>query len=373
MSTIRTKTTSYKPSALPGLQRGRNKVTTPEEVRDIKLKIQQMEQEKRQLKSRTTRMKQTLSDRNKAIDNVFKEQVTEKQKIQTASESTLAQLKESVASLENTLKSRQDELRRLTQTDRLAISDELKEEVKIMYLEHQRLLKQNKAVKEGEGIVTAELNRVKNEVSEKRLNQQGISNLQKDLADIVDKMVSYKRSEIKIESEELAKYLAKNPKHAEAKEKELNTELENLQKEIDSLHTEISEAEDKEEEMINDLQTVIDQQSDRIIEQMEKLKEQQQQAEEEDQNEEKKPHKSTEEEVSEYKQNSKEDLSESSIHDGKEENEAPKEEEEKKEEKTLHTKEKVTHLILGERAPRSETFMTNDGTPMRTVEYNNKK
>ena len=363
MTTVRPKSSANKTSSLPGLNRSKPKKTVAEELRDLKLKIQQMQQEKVQLKSRTTRMRQTLADRNKAIDNVFKEQVTEKQKIQTASESTLAQLKESVASLENTLKSRQEELKRLTQTDRLAQSDELKEEVKVMYLEHQRLLKQNKAVKEGEGIVGAELSRVKNELNERRVNKQGIANLQNDLSDIVDKIVSYKKSGIKIETDELAKYLAENPKKAETKEKELNEELDCLENEIDKLHNEISEAEDNEEDMINKLQNVIDEQSTKISEQIERLQEEKRQHDEEEESKEKSNrnrnhHSSYKEESSEYRPNTKENsLSESSIHEADAE-EAPKEEK----------KEKASTLVLGEKAPRSETFMTNDGASMKIVE-----
>ena len=326
---------------LPGLNRRNRKQVTAEDVTEMKLLIQKMEIEKRQIKAKTSRMKQTIIDRNKAIDNVFKEN-TEKQTIKTASENQLEKLRESIRSLENTLSARKEELLKIKNGDRIAVSDEMKEEVKVMYLEHKRLLKQSKAVKEGENIVHTELTRVTTEVNEKKLNNQAILSLQNDLSSIVDKVVSYKKSELKLQNDEIARFLSANPKQANTKEEEINEEINNIKKDIEDINNQIKEQEDKEDEMIKSLQKVIEQQSAKIHEQVARIHGQEVTEEEEKQEEQ------SEVIINDENQN----LSESSIHET--------EEEEKEEKKPV--------LVLGKKEKKSDTFMTNDGTPMRTVE-----
>ena len=255
---------------LPRLPKGKGNVTLGE-VQEIRLKIQKMSTEKTQIRSKTNRMRQILHDRNAAIDHVFKESNEEK-KIKTASDSTIAQLKENILGLRNTLESRQDDLKVLINSDRLALADELKQEIRIYHLEHKRLQKQSRAVKEGELIVTDELNRVKGELSERRLNKKAIDSIQEDLKSVIDKLVSYKRSELKIQNDTLAKYLVNHPKQAETKENQLNNEINQIYEDIDNIHQEIEEAEQHEKEVMEELQAIIDDQAAQIEKQIKIIK-----------------------------------------------------------------------------------------------------
>lgn len=273
--------TTRKSSTFPNISRRKRITTTQADVRDLKLKIQKMNANKIQMKSKTTRMKQILQDRNNAIDQVFKES-NENKKLQTASDSTLNQLRINIKGLENTLATRQEDLRDILFSDRFAVSDELQQEVKIYYLEHKRLLTQSKAVKEGEKIVGDELDRVRNEMSERFLNIKAIESLQKSVKDIVSKVVAYKKSEIKLQNDALATYLVRNPKHAESKEKQLNIEINQIYEDIENIEKETKEAEDREQEMINSLQQIIDVEAAKINEQLERIKQQEREEEEEE-------------------------------------------------------------------------------------------
>ena len=93
-----------KETRLPGLQKGKGYTTnaTLEEIQRIKLATQQMESEKRQIKSKTSRMRQILHDRNTAIQHVLSD-ANENTKIKTANEykEEIAKLNIKIKELEN--------------------------------------------------------------------------------------------------------------------------------------------------------------------------------------------------------------------------------------------------------------------------------
>lgn len=356
-STVRTQNNQYRTSALPGLNgnRGQRHVSA-EEVQALKLKIQKMEQEKLQLKSRVVRMKQILNERNATIEKVFKDTTSENQKIQTASKSQIDRLQDTVNVLQNILQAKKAELEKMVTSDRFAVSDELQTEVKIYYLEHQRLLKQARAVREGEKIVSTELNRVRNEINDRDNHNMAIGSLQQDLASIVDKLVSYRKSEVKLQNEEVAfNFLQEDPETATDK---FQQEIEDIQKESEAAQEEINQIEENEDEMVENLQKVIFDQSDKInviIQQLNGIEpeEEEEHAEEETKNENDNEKKQTEEE--EHHEENKQDETKA------------EEVEETKEVNSTELKEPVKKLILGERGDNRGTFMTNDGTPMKTL------
>ncbi|EAX98283.1 hypothetical protein TVAG_018190 [Trichomonas vaginalis G3] len=256
-------------TALPNINRPKSSAQTVQmsDVQKLKLKIQKMDLDKRQMRSKTQRMKQILQERNAEIDLVFKE-VNEKNSIKTASKETIAQLKKNVSSLENTLEARKKDLQDIMFNDRLALSDELQQEIKIYYLEHERLKKQSKAVADGEGIVKSELERLQRELSEKSLNYKAIQNLEGDFRTVVDKIVSYKSSELRIRNDNLANFLASHPNKLNSKEKEVQQEIDQTREEINTLKEETSKIEESEDQMIKEFEEIITQQKQRIKEQI---------------------------------------------------------------------------------------------------------
>ena len=264
---VRSSLSLKKNDKLPELQRNKIKIqkSSPEEINEIKLKIQQMESEIRQLKAKTSRMRQLLFEKNNAIKQVFS-QSNDTPNIKTTSETTISQLKNNVNSLKNTLESRKEELILLKNSDKLAISEELHLEIKEYYLEHQRLTQQVNAVKEGEKIINDEHLRLKNLISQSNQNEEIIKDLQKDIDQIIEKIIAYKKSELKIESTNLIQFIVDNPKHIEIKEKELQEEIDNIYIEIEQEKEAIKVLEENDEKFMSFLQGIIDDQSKKIQE-----------------------------------------------------------------------------------------------------------
>lgn len=271
MSRAQTSVSKRKETKLPGLSKPRsfNKATL-EEIQRIKLLTQQMELEKRQLRSKTSRMKQILHDRNTAINQVLSEG-NENAKIKTASGTTISQLKANLQTLKNTLTSRQQELENLRKNDKLAVSDELQVELQMYYLEHKRLKIQSKAVKEGETVITTELDRLKYEIGQRKAHQNAIASLQEDLSSLIDKLVAYRKSALRIEAAELSLYLNKNPKHIDSKEKQLNNEINQIVEETDKIREETNKIHEEDQNTYEELRKVIDEQRDLIAQAVSKL------------------------------------------------------------------------------------------------------
>jgi len=272
---VRSSLTGQNANKLPGLtgkNKGKSNKATIEEVNELKIKTQMMETEKRQLKAKTARMKQLLSERNNAIKQVLT-QSNEKNALRTASDSTIQQLKENVVSLQNTLMARQEELYQLRTSDKLAVSEELQQELKVYYLEHQRLSKQSSAVKEGERIIENEIERLRRMITETPQNENAISLLQSEIDQLVEKITAYRKSELRFESAKLLQAVLDDPKHAETQEKLLNEELNAIFEEIENEKNEIKIIEENDQKNMTFLQDIIDDQTKKIMDILQHAKE----------------------------------------------------------------------------------------------------
>jgi hypothetical protein len=76
-----------------------------DEINYLRLETSKMEVEARQIKSKTARLKQIIHDRNCQIKRALTATDDREQNIKTASDSTLRQLRENIATLKNTLTS----------------------------------------------------------------------------------------------------------------------------------------------------------------------------------------------------------------------------------------------------------------------------
>lgn len=264
-----------KDTKLPNLSKSKSFQTkaTFEQIQKLKMEIQQMQMETVQIKSKTSRMRQILSERNAAIRQVFKES-NENQKLKTASDSTLTQLQENINALQNTLEARRQDLEDIRMSDRLAMSDELQTELQMYYLEHQRLLKQSKAVKEGEDVVKSELDRLKYELSEKKNHSKNSASIQNDIDDIISKLVAYRRSALKIEASDLTQLLVSNPKLVNTKEKQINEEINYYVNEAARVRNETKQIQEDDEKTYSELKDIIVNQVTRIQDALSRIREQ---------------------------------------------------------------------------------------------------
>ena len=270
---------SIRPSKLPELPTptGQNGKMTNDDITDIKLKTHQMEQERRQLKSRTQRMKQVTKERNNSIKSVFS-QTQEKQAIKTASKNTLKSLRETAESLEKSLVMRQKELDELKKCDKLQVSKELQVEIQMYFLEHKRLQEKAKRMKEGENAVTGELQRFLRQLNSTRQNERAIPELQSEINTITERLFAYSKSEMKIFSSKKLKQLREHPERYDEIRKSIEEEIEKEKQQIEQNKQELELIQLKEERNTKFLQDIIDEQAQKINEQLNS----QQQEEEED-------------------------------------------------------------------------------------------
>ena len=71
-----------------------------DEINELKIQTTKMDNETRQLKSKISRMKQIIHERNSQINKALAQTGEVSQGIKTASHSTLNQLRENISSLE---------------------------------------------------------------------------------------------------------------------------------------------------------------------------------------------------------------------------------------------------------------------------------
>lgn len=212
---------------------------TPSEIELGNLKIQnnQLEIQILQLKSKISKMKQTLNDRDKSVKHVMSN-TQEIQPIQTTSPSQIHQLKLNLHSLQNTLNKRQDELDQVQQDDRTTISEELQEELKVTYVEKIRLTKINQNVNDANSLLLDEKNRLITIINSIPKNEKLIRSNSQDINLIKEKLGVYWQGLLKIEATEIATDII-NQSNEKVKQHKTNIWIEKLNQEIQKYDDEI--------------------------------------------------------------------------------------------------------------------------------------
>lgn len=252
---------------LPGLSRTSTSLSRapPQDINEIKIKLVQMEEEIRQMKAKTARMKQVVSDRNASIKQALNTK-NERQVLTTASDSTIRQLEMNVESVRNALEARSIELDKLRGSDNLYVSEEYQIEIKVFYLEYQRLLEQNKAVQESLRIIENELEKLHQQIINSDKHQKNIQTVQSDIDTIIDKILAYKKSEFKINRTTLYQEIGGIKANIPIKEKQLQEEIESLKIDIENEKEKLDTIRENDEKNMEFLQGIIEDQIRQIIE-----------------------------------------------------------------------------------------------------------
>ena len=243
---------------------------TQDDINDIKLKTQQMDLEKRQLRSKTQRMKSVIKERNQSLKGV-ENQTSDKQSIKTASKNTLKSLQETVKQLENSLAMREKELEDLQKSDKLAVSEELQIEIQMLYLEQKRLMQETQSMKENEAIIMGELNRLRRQAASTPSNEESIDELQVEIDQLTEKLFAYTKSEARQMATKKLKVIHDDPSQLEAIREQLDQDIQKEEKRIEDNRKALQRVQKKEERNIEYLQNVIDEQAQKIQEALEEL------------------------------------------------------------------------------------------------------
>lgn len=228
-----------------------------DQIYELKLQTRQMENETRQLKSKTVFTKRTLKSREKQIDNVGN-QNSENAQIKTAAVNTLRNLRDNIIVLENFLQSKKDELEKIRKSDQLAHAKELEIEVRMLHLEKKRLLEREKSRKDDEAIILGELNRLQNQTSMAPEYEQNINQIQIEIDNLTDKLFAYTKSQSRMNSTKRMKFISDNPSMLETVKEQSRDELVRCQNKIERNKKILEHIKQHEEKNIAYLQDVID-------------------------------------------------------------------------------------------------------------------
>jgi hypothetical protein len=245
-----------------------------DEINDLRLQVSKMDLERRQLKSKTNRMKQIIHDRNALIKKALTVTDDRQPNIKTASDSTLEQLRGNISALHNTLDSRKTELAEVRSSDKLALSDELQVEILEYYLEFERLTQQLAVVREGEAIIAEEVAVLNAQIEEARGYDKKINDFQVQIHILADKLVAYRQAEGRIAGHVALERIF-NRQSTFAKEKaDLERETKRINEEKKRLEEEISVVRENDQKNRAYLQSIIDEQTAKIAEAIEAQKQQ---------------------------------------------------------------------------------------------------
>jgi len=229
----------------------------------LKIQIQQMENERRVLNSKTNRMKQTIHDRDIQINQAL-HQANEHQSIKTASKTTISSLEQNLESLENTRDARKIDLENLQKNDRLSISSEIQIELQEYYNEFERLKEQNHAVQDARGILEDQVRRIHDQISATPTIQRNLSQLTRNIQDLTDKITAYRKSQLRNECAIAIQTVSSNPN----KYHEISTKI---QKEIDQLKDQNAQQQEEllilqenDKKNIEFLQSIINDQAEKL-------------------------------------------------------------------------------------------------------------
>ena len=260
---------------LPGLQRCRTRIdkrsVQQDDVIELKVKIHQMESEKKLLRAKIQRMKKIIQNRNNSIKKVLG-QPQNKQSIQTATPSTLHQLKEEKASLKNALIRSQQELNEIKNSDKLALSDELKIEIRLFFEEKKRLDDQLASSKETENVLSQELNRLNSQIANISMNEKIVDKMQLEIDELTEKYFAYRKSEVRLSAAKDLHKLQRNPEAYDEIKEKLEKEINKTQEEIEKSNKELNYIQENEAKNLDYLNDVIQNQVDIIKECLKKMK-----------------------------------------------------------------------------------------------------
>ena len=252
-----------------------NKEAVMDEINALRLQVTKMDAERVRIKSKKARTKQIVHDRQAQIKKAMAVSDNEQVTIKTASDSTLSQLRRNISSLENTLEVRENELDALRKNDRLAKSDELQVEVLEYYLEMERLQKQLVAVHDAVDVIDSEKGRLNKQIADGQVFDKHISECQKQIGQLADKIVAYRQGQQRIETNLAVEKVNEKPSTYNSERKAIEREIEEIKQMKEAVKEEIEVALENDKKNKEYLQKIIDDQAEKIARAIEEQKKQQ--------------------------------------------------------------------------------------------------
>ena len=171
-------------------------------VNDLKKEKTQYENEKVKLRSKIVRMRQLCAKRKQTISNVLKES-RDKQIIQTASTSTLQNLKKSVDSLKNARNQNLKDLENIKKSDSFWRASELEVEIRSLFQEQTRLQEEVRKLVVSMRENRENLDYMYNVIASVPDVQDDIESCNEKIVELNNKLLTYRKGKQKEERQKL--------------------------------------------------------------------------------------------------------------------------------------------------------------------------
>ena len=247
---------------LPGLRgtpKSERRQITGEDINNLKVRILEMESERRLLRAKIQRMRKTIQNRNEVIRKVLKQPYKDKS-IRTASDATLQQLREEKATLLNTIDGQREELAAIKGSDKFALTQELKVEIPLFHQERARLQEKTAKSREVELSTSREVERLNRQIATIDENERLVDDLQHEIDDLTEKLFAYRKSEIRIAAAGDLQVLHDNPSSYDDITQRIEDEIHEIQQSIQRDNLAIEKIQKEENDHIAYLNQIIDRQ-----------------------------------------------------------------------------------------------------------------
>lgn len=237
----------------------------PSDVYELKLQTQQIQQKTTQMKTKLSRINDIITIQTNAINKTY-EQQAETPPISQTRQSSVAILRRSVESAQNTLNQLQLDIEKAKKCDKTNYVRELQEEVRIVYCEHQRLTIELQDAKieahhstqlcqEGERRVSSQFH---NEYKEK------IRDLQNTNASLRAKAVAYQSKKAKLEMEKQIEQHQQKKKPVDETIDESKAHQQELKDQLSSKVNDLQAQREEYEQKEQELRAIIEEQRQKI-------------------------------------------------------------------------------------------------------------
>jgi hypothetical protein len=231
---------------------------TPEKIIEMKLRIQEMEGERKVLKAKLQRLRSTLRKRGKSNRQV-PSQPRRDQVIFTATHP-----QEQKSALLKRIRNYERQLAKLCSADRVQQAFELQTAIPLVYAEKRRLVQ---AIEEAERVETAmrtDLEWMQMQIAAIPANEKAIDGYQQEIDALTEKLFAYKKSEMRVLNAEELLLIHDHPTKYCAVTQKIEKEIASLRAFIEQGKHEIQDIQESEDRNMNYLNRIMSEQADSI-------------------------------------------------------------------------------------------------------------
>lgn len=204
------------------------------EIEKIKLKTQEIDHEKTLLRTKTAKMRRTISERNASIKKVFTAPSKDEQSIKTTTNTMMNKLKRNFDNLREEKNQLENELCLCENSDNYWISNELLIEVKTLFEDQERLKDIVSEVRKTEQEIVTNEKDAKIAISKSSINEieTEMNDINQSIAELQIKCSSYDRGKSKTKNIALLSDLQDQKITIEEAISKIKTEINDLETQI---------------------------------------------------------------------------------------------------------------------------------------------